>query len=135
MTATAQRPKGRTPRVPLPAGLGLIKGGADYKHVLYLFGLSDGGIKFGITRNPRNRVGQIHRSAIGPVAWAHLMGCRFDRVTAAYIVEQRALALAAGFGSRRDGHAEVIDGLTKDEAIACMRHALRCTEPTPAEQG
>lgn len=88
---------------------------------MYAIGLKNGDIKFGITAQPRIRIGG-HLTAFGDqFAWAHLFGSMREEDGRAG--ENHTLGLAAAYG-RQIGRREIFSGLTKDVAIFCGREGV-----------
>lgn len=95
---------------------------------LYAVGFRDGRAKLGATRRPRERLLQHWAASDGQVAWVHLFGCfpltKHPRANdASAIIEAKALRLAA-LVSTRVRRTETFRGLSRDDAIRCMRMAI-----------
>lgn len=90
---------------------------------MYAVGLSDGRVKFGIARNPRDRVCHHWHVAGGAVLWAHVFG-PVQRVGHHCIAEKKTLAIATANGGGRVGKSEYFHGLTKVQAIGFGRAGI-----------
>jgi len=96
----------------------LPKDGASW---LYAFGLG-GRTKIGMTRNPRCRAISHWQAQRGGIEWFHLFAP--VPVKQCWLIERTALALAE-LGSVREFQTEWFQRLSKAEAIACVRDAIK----------
>ena len=91
-------------------------------HWMYAVGFHDGRIKLGLSCKPRSRLIQHWIASEGAVAWTHLFR-RFSNRGRAGAVERAALTLAAA-ASVRIRLTETFRGLTRAEAMRCVRQAI-----------
>jgi hypothetical protein len=90
---------------------------------LYALGIDDGRIKIGITHSPRDRM-HVHGRAMGQsLLWFHIGPSAIDGVESR-AAEYRALQ-AAGLVGERIGNTEMFRGLTREQALECLRYAVR----------
>lgn len=86
---------------------------------LYALGLPGGVVKLGVAGQPQARIKKLLRETRA-CEWVHVSGPFQGRQ---FDTEKRALHLAAG-RSRRIGHSERFVGLSRAQAVACMREAI-----------
>lgn len=88
---------------------------------LYAVGFKGGFAKIGLSGNPRNRLKHHYSASNGDVEWMHLFSA-LPRVKA-HDAERRACRMAAAVSSRQS-QSEWFKGLTREQAIACVRSAI-----------
>ncbi len=88
---------------------------------LYAVGYLDGRVKIGRSANPRRRVFSHWTTAEGRIAWAHVFAPIDHHLLAG--AEYSALCEAAKVGNRI-GNTEMFTGLTRADALACVREAI-----------
>lgn len=100
-----------------------------YKHGgrwLYAVGFADGRVKYGIARNPRERIRSYWNVVGGALSWVHVFGRAPGRdvnTGKKHPAELIAIRNSESIGSRI-GRSEYVSGLTKHQALECMRAAI-----------
>ncbi len=92
-------------------------------HFLYAVGFSNGRTKIGKTTNPRKRVRCHWMASEGLVTWAHIF-CAYADERLCLSIERDACRRAAEV-SHRIRMTESFTGLSRDEALRCVRAAIR----------
>lgn len=89
---------------------------------LYAVGYADGRTKIGMTGSPRQRAMKHFVVARGAVTWVHLFAFVPERRCG--MIERAAHRYAEQL-SERDGGFEIFRGLSREDALACVRRAIR----------
>lgn len=94
---------------------------------LYAVGFDNGTVKFGIARNPRNRMQTYLRTSTSAIGWLHVFGRAPNDVDRdrgyRHPAESLAIKNACAIGERI-GRSEYVRGLSKEQALQCMRLAI-----------
>jgi len=96
---------------------------------LYAVGFDDGRVKFGISSNPRDRIRGYWSAVGGAISWVHVFGPA--PVVAGirqsshrkHPAEVMAVRNASQYG-QQVGHSEYVLGVTRAQAVDCMRRAI-----------
>jgi hypothetical protein len=90
---------------------------------LYAIGFADGRTKIGKAQFPRKRMRQHWIASEGQIVWAHLFRS-FPNEALCCRVERAACGLAAEV-SQRIRRTETFIGLSRDDALRCVRDAIK----------